>query len=63
MWCKNEGDERMKCVECPYHSEIDDYYWCDVKPKEPKRIRDSQAAMDLYCDEYEERSQTDKLKC
>ena len=33
----------MKCIDCKYHSVLDDKHWCDFDRKKPKRIKHDDA--------------------
>ena len=45
----------MKCVECKYHSCIDNTYFCDINPKKSKRLWTWQAEIDVPCGKYDKK--------
>ena len=45
----------MKCIDCKYHSVLDDKNWCDFDKKKPKRIKHDDAMKDVPCIKLGER--------
>ena len=45
----------MKCIDCKYHSVLDDKHWCDFDRKNPKRIKHNDAIKDVPCIKLGER--------
>lgn len=45
----------MKCIDCEYHSVLDEKYWCDFDKKKPKRIKPIDAIKDAPCIKLGER--------
>lgn len=39
----------MICIDCEYHSVLDDKHWCDFDRKNPKRIKPNDATKDATC--------------
>lgn len=39
----------MKCINCKYHSVLDDKHWCDFDRKKPTRIKPNDAMKDAPC--------------
>ena len=39
----------MKCIDCKYHSVLNDKYWCDFDRKNSKRIKPNDAIKDVPC--------------
>ena len=46
----------MKCIDCKYHSVLDDKHWCDFDKKKPKRIKLNDEIKDVPCIKLGERN-------
>ena len=46
----------MRCIDCKYHSVLDDKHWCDFDRKNPKRIKHDDAIKDVPCIKLGERN-------
>ena len=46
----------MRCIDCKYHSVLDEKYWCDFDRKNPKRIKHDDYMKDVPCIKLGERN-------